>query len=103
MKTKSKDLIKDDKVFGLIAACTAAILCIPLIAMQISSEWDWGIFDFLIMGTLLFGAGSVFVLLARKVKKNQRLIVGLIILAAVLLTWVHLAVGIVDTWPFAGS
>jgi hypothetical protein len=35
--------------------------------------------------------------------KKNRLVIGLVILALVLVTWVHLAVGIVDTWPFAGS
>lgn len=36
--------------------------------------------------------------------KNKKLIIAVILIAlALLVMWVHLAVGIVDTWPLAGS
>lgn len=96
------DIIMDNKVFILLALATGLILTLSAIAMQFTNEVDWSLFDFVIMGILLFGMGSIFVFAARKFTKN-RLLVGLIVLGTLLLTWVHLAVGIVDTWPLAGS
>lgn len=111
---KNNDMVMQNKIFLWIAAATAALLTIPFMAMQFhlvkpdpSNPADmgvnWTLFDFIVMGILLFGMGSLFVFLARKVQKKHRLIVGLAVLAAFLLLWVHLAVGIVDTWPLAGS
>jgi hypothetical protein len=31
------------------------------------------------------------------------LLIAIFVIAFLFITWVHLAVGIVDTWPFAGS
>jgi hypothetical protein len=103
MKTKRNDIIMQNVVFLWIAAVTGLILSLPLIAMQFTSEVDWKLGDFIIMGTLLFSMGSIFVFTARKVEKKHRIAVGLAVFAALLLIWVHLAVGIVDTWPLAGS
>ena len=103
MKNKSNDLIMQNKVFLWIALATGLILSIPLIAMQFTRDVDWKAADFTIIGILLFGMGSIFVVLARKVKKKHRLAVALAVLAVLLVIWVHLAVGIVDSWPLAGS
>jgi hypothetical protein len=97
------DLIAQNKVFLWIAAATAAILSIPLIAMQFTGEVDWDHTDFIVMGVLIFGMGFLFVHVARVIPSKYRVLVGLAFLAALLITWVHLAVGIVDSWPFAGS
>jgi len=64
---------------------------------------NWTLGDFIVMGILLFGMGSIFVLAARRVAKKHRFAVGLIVIAALLLVWTHLAVGIVDSWPLAGK
>lgn len=64
-------------------------------------NWTFG--DFIIMGVLIFGMGSLFIAIARTTPKKYRMLIGFGILAAFLLMWVHLAVGIVDTWPLAGS
>ena len=103
MKTKNNDIITQNKIFGWIALVTGLILLIPLIAMQFKDDVVWTLSDFIVMGTLLFGSGSLFVLVARKVNKKYRTAVGIAFFVALLLMWVHLAVGIVDTWPFAGS
>lgn len=93
----------NNKIFILVGAATGAILLVPLIAMQFSDEVDWRLFDFIFMGALIFGASSAFVLAARKIRgTKQRVIVGVIILAALLLIWAELAVGILGT-PLAGS
>lgn len=82
-----------NKIFAWIAAGTALVLSLPLIAMQFAREVDWGFEDFFIIGALLFGAGSLFVLVARKTKKNH-LIIGIAFFLAVIYIWAELAVGI---------
>lgn len=101
MKAKSTNSLTQSMIryaFG-----TAAILTIPVVAMQISTEWDWNLFDFIIIGTLLMGAGFTYELIKRKVDKKYRVALAIAVVAAVLLIWVHLAVGIIDNAPFAGS
>lgn len=39
----------------------------------------------------------------RKANRRYKTAVGLAIVLVLAALWVHLAVGIVDTWPFAGS
>ena len=70
---------------------------------QFTSEVNWGAEDFIAMSILLFGMGSLFVGIARVTPRNYRVLVGAACVAVLFLFWVHLAVGIVDTWPLAGS
>src|SRR3989344_918299 len=65
MKAKNTYIIMQDKVFVWIALATGLILSIPLIMMQFSDEWDWNLPDFIIIGALLYGTGSIFVHVAR--------------------------------------
>jgi hypothetical protein len=66
--------------------------------------WDWDLTDFVIMGALIFGTGFLIEFANMKIKnKNQMIIAAALIVFALLIVWVHLAVGIVDTWPLAGS
>lgn len=95
--------IKSNKIFAWLALATAAILSIPLVAMQFTHEVVWGPEDFTAIAILLFGMGSVFVVVARLVPAKYRLLVATGFVLAALAMWVHLAVGIVDTWPLAGS
>jgi hypothetical protein len=89
------NIITQDKSLIYITLTTGSILLIPLIAMQFTEEVVWTLGDFVAMGTLLFGTGIFFVLAARKLNsKKQKLIVGIIILAAFLYIWAELAVGI---------
>lgn len=104
MKTKNKNYIKKNKDIATVFMVTAAILMIPLIAMQVTNEVDWKVLDFAVIGTLLVGTGLLMVLASRKIKNtNHRVAVIPALLSLLLLTWVHLAVGIIDTAPFAGS
>lgn len=77
---------------------------IPLVAMQFTSEVDWTMFDFIVMGILISGTGLMIVLASRMIKNpTHRAIAIMALIAVLLITWVHLAVGIVDSWPLAGS
>jgi hypothetical protein len=48
---------------GLVTAC---ILLLPLVAMQITDEVDWGLADFVLAGALLVGTGLLLELAVRK-------------------------------------
>ena len=81
------------KLFVRLALATGLILLIPVIATQLSDEVTWTLGDFVVLGALLFGSGLAFVLSARKMKKH-RAVIGGAILAALLLVWAELAVGL---------
>jgi hypothetical protein len=81
----------------------AVILLLPVIGMQFSNEVNWSVFDFLVAGFLLLGTVlSIEFVLQNVKKKNTKRILILGILAAILLLWIELAVGIFGS-PLAGS
>lgn len=94
--------MKNKRLIIMLSAA-ALLLSVPLIAMQFTSEVDWDIFDFLVMGFLLFGTALVCELVLRKTKsvKKRILICGAVLLMLFLL-WAELAVGIFGS-PIAGS
>ena len=98
MRTKQTGFIMHNKVFLWIALATGSILSIPLIAMQFTSEVDWTLGDFIVMGTLLFGTGSLFVLTARMIDKKHRAAAGIVFAVALLWLWAELAVGVFTNW-----
>ena len=79
------------------------ILLIPLIAMQLTNEVNWSLFDFIIMGAMLTITGLLGEIIFKKVKKYKHRVASYVVVAIIfLLIWVELAVGIFGT-PFAGS
>ena len=87
-----------NRVFAWIALVTVLILLIPLIAMQFTRQVNWTLSDFIVMGTLLFGTGSMFVLTARRINKKYRFAVGVAFAVAFLWLWAELAVGVFTNW-----
>ena len=76
---------------------------IPLIAMQLTDEVKWSLFDFIIMGAMLSITGLLGEVILKKVKKSKhRLILYITIVMIFFLIWAELAVGIFGT-PFAGD
>jgi hypothetical protein len=53
-----------------VALATALILLLPLVAMQITDEVDWGVFDFVSAGALLGGTGLLLHALAARKSGN---------------------------------
>jgi len=98
MKTKSDNIVMQNKVFLWIALVTGLILLIPLIAMQFTNEVNWSEIDFIVMGTLLFGMGSIFVLIARRINKKHRIVVAIVLAAVLFYLCAELAVGIFTNW-----
>jgi hypothetical protein len=74
----------------------AVALSIPAIAMQFTDEVQWGPVDFLVMGTMLALACGAFELAARMTGSvAYRAGVALAVLAAFVMVWVNLAVGVI--------
>lgn len=78
-----------------VAAVTAAILMIPLVAMQFTSEVVWTGSDFIVAGVLLAFTGLVLVTaLSRLRTTKSRLIAASIVGLGFVYCWAELAVGI---------
>jgi len=98
-----KVLIRQNKRLIWILLTVGLLLLIPLIAMQFTDEVNWTLPDFIAAAVLLPGTGLLCEFVLKKVKKTKyRIAICLAILAALLLIWAELAVGIFGT-PFAGS
>ncbi len=79
-----------------IALVTVCLLLIPLVAMQLSSEWNWDVTDFIFAGVLIFGTGLAYELVASKSAiLAYRAGVGLALAAGFLLVWVNAAAGVI--------
>jgi bacteriorhodopsin len=95
-------IMKNKRLIGIVLT-VALLLIIPLIAMLLTDEVKWSLFDFVVAGVLLLGTGLMCELVMRKVNKiGHRIAICVVLLAALLLIWLELAVGIFGT-PFAGS
>jgi hypothetical protein len=74
-----------------------------LTAMQFSSEVQWDLPDFVLMGSIIAALGMLFVLVSRQLHSRAwRVLTGAALALVLLLVWVELAVGVFGT-PFAGS
>ena len=80
------------RLIGWSAA--AVLLMLPLVAMRFTSEVDWTLSDFLVMGALIGGCGLVLELATRRSDNlAYRFAWTVAVAAAFLLVWVNLAVG----------
>jgi len=72
------------------------ILLAPLVAMQVTDEVEWTLSDFVVAGVMLGGSGLLLELAARK-SGNVAYRGGVVVavLAALLLSWINGAVGII--------
>mgnify|MGYP006078446367 FL=1 len=73
------------------------LLCIPLIGNIFVDGFNWGFFDFIIMGSLilLFSSGINLVLLRQKSIQYNFTVIGVLVLIF-LIIWAELAVGILS-------
>lgn len=78
-----------------VAAVTAAILMVPLVAMQFTNEVAWTGSDFVIAGLLLAVTGLVLVAALRTLRTARaRLVAAGVVAIGFLYCWAELAVGI---------
>ena len=82
----------------VIWGTAAFLLLLPLIAMQFTNEVNWDETDFVVFGATLFGACGVYELAARMTPNfAYRAAVGVAVVAAFILIWMNLAVGIIGS------
>lgn len=87
----------------IVVLVAAAILLVPLIAMQFTNEVVWTPLDFVAAAVLLIGAGLMYVLPARLLgSTGARVGLGVVVAILFVLVWAELAVGVFGT-RFAGS
>ena len=80
-----------------------ALLIIPLLGILLTDVVEWGVFDFLLMGSLLLVLGIAINLTLLNIKYfNKRIAIIFFVILIFLLIWVELAVGVFNT-PFAGT
>lgn len=78
-----------------VAALTAMLLLVPLLAMQLTDEANWAPGDFVAAGGLLFSAGMAYVLATRRARTTgQKLAVGTLVFTTLAVIWAELAVGL---------
>jgi hypothetical protein len=77
-----------------VAVAVAFILALPLAAMQFTAEVSWSAADFAVAGVLLVATGLLLELAARKAGAYRAAAVVAVV-AALLLVWINLAVGII--------
>jgi hypothetical protein len=74
----------------------AALLLLPLSAMQFTDEVVWNLADFAVAGGLLVGTGLLYEAAGRRTRNiAYRAAAGVALAAALLLVWINLAVGII--------
>ncbi|MHB8906447.1 MAG: hypothetical protein ACYC6D_10015 [Melioribacteraceae bacterium] len=95
-------------VFG-VALLAAVLLLLPLLAMLITKEVDWSLFDFVAAWILLFSAGFTYRMVARKMNNIMyKAAVGVAVGTSLLLIWSNLAVGLIGSednpanWMYIG-
>lgn len=77
---------------------SALLLLLPVVAMQFTAEVAWDEIDFIAFGAMLFGACGLYELAARMTPNfAYRAAVGVAVVAAFLLIWLNLAVGIIGS------
>jgi len=87
-------IIMQNKIIVRPALGTGLILLIPLFGNLFVAGWNWPLPAFILAGTLLFGTGLTYELVAKKMNnKAYRFAVGLALGTGFILTWMNLAVG----------
>lgn len=95
MKQRSAGFVDRPDIFLWLAAAIGALLLVPLVAMMLSDDMNWDVFDFVVVGVLLFVTGSLLVLAMRTLRTTTaRLIAGGVVLAIFAYVYVELAVGV---------
>lgn len=109
MKVKQSDLIWRNRIFVWLAVGTLMILSVPylLITFRVPlcdpgsgfEVINWTLFDFIVMGFLIFGFAGLFVLVARKIKnKSHQIALAIAFLLGFFWLWAELAVGVFTNW-----
>ncbi len=92
------------RAVGAATLATGALLLIPLIAMQVSAEVNWGLLDFAVMGALLFAAGfSFFWIIQGPTSLAHKAGIAGALGTTFLMIWANLGVGLIGSGPNAAN
>jgi hypothetical protein len=94
MGNKFHTIIRRNSVFGWMALATGVLLLLPAAAAQFTNEMNWSAMDFALMGFMVFGAGSAFVIAARQTPQQYWGVIGFVCMAVLFFIWAELAVGV---------
>jgi hypothetical protein len=99
MESKNSNSMVQFKNIVRIALVVAVLLLLPLLAMLITDEVRWGVFDFVVAGALLFATGLAYELISRRAGASiaYRVAVGAALATALFLVWTNIAVGIIGS------
>jgi hypothetical protein len=89
--------MKIKSVLWIMLGATAVLL-IPLIAMQFTSEVNWTGSDFAVAWVLLMGIGFGLMMTLNKTANWTNRIAGSVIILGLLWLWAELAVGVFTNW-----
>jgi len=82
----------------IAAWSAAALMLLPLFAMQFTDEVNWGAADFAIFGAMLASAGCIYEFAARTTgNRAYRAATGIAVVTAFMLIWMTLAVGVIGS------
>lgn len=99
--TRKKQIVT--KVFLKPLYVSLCLLLIPFLAKVLMKDFDWTLFDFIVMGGLIYGAIFTLLLVTRLIQKQPyRLAMIFAILLVFILLYIDLAVGIFD-FPWSGT
>lgn len=71
------------------------VLFLPLLAMNFTSEVNWGVFDFVFAGILLYSGSIAIEYIFQKANRNiLKVLYSAAIISILILIWAQLAVGI---------
>lgn len=89
------------KTVRLLIGVTAVLLVLFFGASPIEGV-SWSLFDFLVLGLLLFIPGFLYILISPRISRRCRFIVSIVLIIVAVFIWAELAVGLVGS-PFAGN
>lgn len=91
-----QDQLRGRGVRALVWGGAAALLLLPLVAMQFTTEVQWTAADFIVMGVMLLAVCTAYEVAARIARTNAYMVAaGLAVGAGFLMSWANLAVGII--------
>lgn len=74
----------------------AVLLALPLVAMQFTTEVQWTLSDFIVMGGLMGLVGIAFEVAVRVARSHAYVVAaGIAVASGFVMTWINLAVGII--------
>jgi len=86
-----EEKVNSNKIIIRVALVTAGILLIPFFGNMYVDGWNWHWYTFVLAGTLLFGAGLMYELVAKKMSnKAHKFAVGLAVGTAFILSWMNM-------------